>query len=65
MIAVFCTENINCDNPKPYMYIIILHKQVCRSVKTITVDTNLFAKYRKLHKFAATNSNFNKIYGTH
>ena len=32
--------------------------RVCRSVKT--VHTNLFAQYRKLHKFATTNSNFEK-----
>ena len=31
---------------------------VGRSVKT--VHTNLFAQYRKLHKFATTNSNFEK-----
>ena len=32
--------------------------RVCRSVKT--VRTNLFAQYGKLHKFATTNSNFEK-----
>ena len=32
--------------------------RVCRSVKT--VHTNLFAQYRKLHKFATINSNFEK-----
>ena len=32
--------------------------RVCRLVKT--VHTHLFAQYRKLHKFATTNSNFEK-----
>ena len=32
--------------------------RVCRSVKTVHI--NLFAQYRKLHKFATTNSNFEK-----
>ena len=40
------------------MYIDFLQNRVCRSVKT--VHTNLFAQYRKLHKFATTNSNFEK-----
>ena len=40
------------------MYINFQQNQVCRSVKF--VDTKLFAKYRKLHKFATTNSNFAK-----
>ena len=35
-------------------------KSGCRSVKT--VHTNLFAQYRKLHKFATTNINFEKIH---
>ena len=40
------------------MYIDFQQNQVCRSVKT--VHTNLFAQYRKLHKFATTNSNLKK-----
>ena len=40
------------------MYIDFQQNQVCRSVKT--VHTNLFAQYRKLHKFTTTNSNFEK-----
>ena len=38
------------------MYIDFQQNRVCRSVKT--VHTNLFAQYRKLHKFATINSNF-------
>ena len=41
------------------MYIDFQQNQVCRPVKTLR--TNLFAQYRKLHKFATTNSNFKKI----
>ena len=40
------------------MYIDFQQNRVCRSVKT--VHTNLFAQYRKSHKFATTNSNFEK-----
>ena len=40
------------------MYIDFQHNRVCRSFKT--VHTTLFAQYRKLHKFATTNSNFKK-----
>ena len=40
------------------MYIDFQQNRVCRSVKT--VYTNLSAQYRKLHKFATTNSNFEK-----
>ena len=43
---------------KTYMYINFQQNRVSRSVKT--VHTILFAKNRKLHKFAATNSNFEK-----
>ena len=43
---------------KAYMYIDFQQNRVCRSVKT--VHTNLFAQYRKLHKFATTKSNFEK-----
>ena len=42
-----------------YMYINFQQNWVSRSVKT--VHTNLFAQYRKLHKFATTNSNFEEI----
>ena len=38
------------------MYINFQENQANRSV--ITVHTNVFAKNRKLHKFATTNSNF-------
>ena len=41
---------------KAYMYIDYQQNRVCRSVKT--VHTNLFAQYRKLHKFETTNTNF-------
>ena len=40
------------------MYINIQQNQVSKSAKT--VHTNLFAKYRKLHKLATTNSNLEK-----
>ena len=43
---------------KTYIYIDLKQNRVCRSVNT--VHTNLFAQYRKLHKFATTNSNFEK-----
>ena len=43
---------------KAYMYIDFHQNRVCRSVKTVL--TNLFAQYRKLHKFATINSNFFK-----
>ena len=38
------------------MYINFQQNRVGRSVKIVL--TNLFAKKRKLHKFATTNSNF-------
>ena len=41
------------------MYIDFQQNRVCRSVK-ITVHTNIFAQYRKFHKFATTNSNLKK-----
>ena len=43
-----------------YMYINFQQNRVCKSVKT--VHTNIFAKNRNLHKFATTNSHFEKIY---
>ena len=43
---------------KTYMHINFQQNRVSRSVKT--VHTNLFAKKCKLHKFATTNSNFEK-----
>ena len=42
-----------------YMYINFQQTRVSRSVQT--VHTNIFAKYRNLHKFATTNSNFEKM----
>ena len=41
-----------------YMYLNIQQIRVSRSVKT--VHTNIFANNCKLHKFATTNSNFEK-----
>ena len=46
-------------HPKTYMYINFQQNQISTSVKT--VHTNLFANNCKLHKFATTNSNFEKI----
>ena len=40
------------------MYVDFQKNRICRSVKTVHI--NLFAQYRKLHKFAITNSNFQK-----
>ena len=36
-------------------------QQICVSRSVKTVLTNIFAKNRKLHKFATTNSNFEII----
>ena len=41
-----------------YMYINFQQSRVSRSVQT--VHTNIFANNRNLHKFATTNSNFEK-----
>ena len=41
-----------------YMYINFQQTRVSRSVQT--VHTNIFANNRNLHKFATTNSNFEK-----
>ena len=41
-----------------YMYIKFQQTRVSRSVQT--VHTNIFANNRNLHKFATTNSNFEK-----
>ena len=41
------------------MYINFQQNRVSKSVNT--VHTNLFAKNHKLHKFATTNSNFEKV----
>ena len=52
-------ENItllDMNHRRTYMHINFQQNWVSRSVKT--VHTNLFAQYRKLHKFATTNSNF-------
>ena len=43
---------------KTYTYINFYQTRLSRSVKT--AHTNKFAKNRKLHKFATTNSNFFK-----
>ena len=43
-----------------YMYIDFQQNRVSKSVK-LTVHINIFAENRKLHKFATTNSNFEKI----
>ena len=42
------------------MYINFLAKSSCYVDQSKTVHTNLFAKNRKVHKFATTNSNFEK-----
>ena len=52
----FNSITLDMHHHKAYMYINFQQNRVCRSVKT--VHTNLFAKIRKLHKFATTNSNF-------
>ena len=45
-----------------HMYINFQHNRVSRSVKSQNrIHTNLFAKSRKLHKFASTNSNVENI----
>ena len=49
----------NMHHRKTYMHIDFQQNRVRRSVKT--VHTNLFAKNCKLHQFATTNSNFEKI----
>ena len=41
-----------------YMYINFQQTRISRSVQT--VNTNIFANNRNLHKFATTNSNFEK-----
>ena len=41
-----------------YMYVNFQQTRVSRSVQT--VHTNIFANNRNLHKFATTNSNFEK-----
>ena len=47
-------------HPKTYMYIIFFSKLELVD-QSKTGHTNLFAKNGKLHKFATTNSNFEKI----
>ena len=49
---------LNMHHHKTYMHINVPQHRISRLVKT--VHTNLFAKNRKLHKFATTNSNFEK-----
>ena len=64
----FATTNSNFEKKKiisdmhhhvTYMYIHFQQIRVNGSVKTVL--TNLFAKNSKLHKFATTNSNFERI----
>ena len=44
------------------MYIKFQQNRVSRSVKTVRkVHTHIFANDRKLHKFATTNRNFEKL----
>ena len=47
---------LDMHHHKTYMYINFQQNRVITSV--ITVHTNVFAKNRKLHKFATINSNF-------
>ena len=56
----FSSTHLEIHYRKTYMHINFQQNRVKRSVKT--VHTNIFAKNRKLHKFATTNSNFEKIY---
>ena len=60
-IPIIFFKSITSDmhHHKTYMYIKYQQNRVCRSVKT--VHTNLFAETYKLHKFATTNSNFEKF----
>ena len=58
-LPILFFENItlsDMNHRRTYMHINFQQNWVSRSVKT--VHTNLFAQYRKLHKFATTNSNF-------
>ena len=50
---------LDMHHHKTYMYINFQQHLVGRSIKT--VHTNLFEKNLKLHKFATTNSKFEKI----
>ena len=47
---------LDIHHHKTYMYINFQQNQV--KTQVMTVHTSLFAKYRKLHKFATTNNNF-------
>ena len=49
---------LDMHHHKTYMYINFQQNQV--KTQVMTVDTNLFAKNRKLHKIATTNNNFKK-----
>ena len=55
LIKVFLRD---MHHRKTYVYINLQQNRVCRSV--ITVHTNIFAKNRKMHKFATTKCNFEK-----
>ena len=50
---------LDMHHHKTYRYSNFQQNRVNRSV--ITVHTSVFAKDRKLHKYATTNSNFGKI----
>ena len=63
----FATTNSNLKNNRLFPTCVIVNcinipifseTRFCRSVKI--VQTNLFEKNRKLHKFTTTNSNFEK-----
>ena len=43
------------------MYINFQQTRVSRSVQTVQTNRSIFANNRKLHKFATTNSKFEKI----
>ena len=63
-LHTFATTNSNFEKKiildmhdhKTYMYINFQQNQV--KTQVMTVHTSLFAKNRKLHKFATTNNNF-------
>ena len=57
-IVFFKSITSDMHHPKTYMYINFQQNQACRTGKT--VRTNFFAKNCKLHKFATTDSNFEK-----
>ena len=52
-------DDLDMHHRITYMYINFQQTRVSRSIQT--VHTNIFANNRKLHKFATTNSNFEKL----